>query len=138
MWSPRQESEDGERRRSLGQPEPKGRGDVGEQPAASGVGSAWDFDALDGGSAEPGGPTAPWGRCLGVGGGLMLALWTLERSLAPDFGEGLALRWLRSLADHPWRSGLALGLLALAVCPWRREVQEISSGALRGDPDVGA
>ena len=138
MRSRRQESEDGERRRSLWQPEPKGRGDLGEQPAASGVGLEWGSDALDGGSAEPGGPRAPWGRCLGVGGGLMLALWTLERSLAPDFGEGLALRWLRSMADHPWRSGLALGLLALAVCPWRREVQEISSGALRGDPDVGA
>lgn len=49
----------------------------------------------------------------------MAALWCLERSLTPEFGEGLALRWIRALADHPWRSGAALALLLAALGPWR-------------------
>jgi hypothetical protein len=35
----------------------------------------------------------------------------IDRLLAPGFGESLALRWLRSVADHPLRCALALGLL---------------------------
>jgi hypothetical protein len=32
----------------------------------------------------------------------------------PDFGEPLALRWLRSVAEHPIRATLALALLGVA------------------------
>ena len=32
-------------------------------------------------------------------------------------GEPLALRWTRLLAGHPWRSALALALLAWALGP---------------------
>jgi hypothetical protein len=46
-----------------------------------------------------------------------LAAWSLE-ARAPEDGEPLALRWLRSLADHPVRGplGLALATTAAAEC----------------------
>jgi hypothetical protein len=37
-----------------------------------------------------------------------------ERCTA-SYGEGVILRWMRVAADHPWRSGIALCLLIVAL-----------------------
>jgi hypothetical protein len=34
---------------------------------------------------------------------------------AASYGEGVILRWMRVVADHPWRSGIALALLIVAA-----------------------
>lgn len=40
----------------------------------------------------------------------------------PAETDPLFVRWLRILAAHPWRSALALGLLAWSLCAGRKSV----------------
>lgn len=90
--------------------------------------AGWGPDAR----ADAAGSGRPaWGRCGGVAAALVVVLWWLERSVAPQFDEGLALRWVRALADHPWRSGAALALLLVVLTPWR----PIGRGMERGDAE---
>jgi hypothetical protein len=59
---------------------------------------------------------------------LALSLLFLGASVAftelhpPLESDPLALRWLRMLSAHPWRSALALALLAWALCAGRKSV----------------
>jgi len=43
----------------------------------------------------------------------------LVAARAPAPGESLSLRWLRTCADHPLRTSLALLLVAAALTPRR-------------------
>ena len=75
-------------------------------------------------STEPGPPAAgglplwtPWVLAAGLEAALVFVL-DLD---TPGPGEGLSLRWLRSVAGHPVRSSLALGLGLWAFLePWLR------------------
>jgi hypothetical protein len=63
-----------------------------------------------------------------LGAALLLALaagW--DRARPPDFGEPLALRWARKVAEHPGRSAVAAACLVLA---WRA-----LGGAAPGAPE---
>ena len=62
--------------------------------------------------AAPGRPRwTPWGAAA-----LATAALTLALRLAPaQAGEGLPLRWLRMLAEHPLRATAALGLVLWAA-----------------------
>lgn len=48
------------------------------------------------------------------------ALVLVTELRVPRAGESLALRWARTAAAHPLRTGLALALLGLALSPARR------------------
>ena len=58
---------------------------------------------------------------LALGPACWAVLAQLVARIPPAPGEGWGLRWLRVLAEHPLRGGLALalGLLALASPPSR-------------------
>lgn len=56
-------------------------------------------------------------RCLALGFALALLAGWLGSWLPALPGEPALLRWLRTLAAHPVRGGLALTLLLLAVTP---------------------
>lgn len=49
------------------------------------------------------------------------ALRLVDGARIADEGEGLALRWVRALAEHPVRTPLALFVLAWACLPSGRE-----------------
>lgn len=53
--------------------------------------------------------------CLAIGFLLAWLVHAADGWFPPRAGEGLAVRWLRALAAHPVRGGLAIGLLALAA-----------------------
>jgi len=57
-------------------------------------------------------------RALGpplMAGALVLALQFVVGELVPRAGEPLLLRWARTAAAHPLRTGTALGLLLLSA-----------------------
>jgi hypothetical protein len=56
-------------------------------------------------------------------GGVQLVIALVCRWRAPSYDEGFMLRWLRIVAEHPWRSGLALILLVVALRPPALEAQ---------------
>jgi len=60
-----------------------------------------------------------------IAGALVLALQFVVGELVPRAGEPLVLRWARTAAEHPLRTGTALGLLLLAA---RRPIDGLRQG----------
>jgi hypothetical protein len=67
---------------------------------------------------------------------LLLALRGLDSGTRPRAGEPLALRWTRTASAHPWRTGLALVLLATALRPPRGspKPRNLSGSAKEAEP----
>ena len=64
------------------------------------------------------------GLPIWIGVGVAMAALILRDSIAVSPGEPAWLRWLRVLADHPIRAGLAASLLLLALSPTKPDVEE--------------
>jgi hypothetical protein len=62
------------------------------------------------------------GPCLLAALALVALVAAANRARPPAAGEPAALRWARTAASHPWRSGLAVFLLLRGVLPPRRPV----------------
>ena len=70
--------------------------------------------------------------CAALATGALL-FWTAVRP--PRAGEPLPLRWARTAASHPLRTGLALALLVLGLRPPRApdpSRRDAAQGAARG------
>jgi hypothetical protein len=67
-------------------------------------------------------------------------LLAIERTLPPAADQPLVLRWLRVLAEHPWRSPLALALVWASLLPLPRGSAPLpAAGEARGPaPGVGS
>jgi hypothetical protein len=61
---------------------------------------------------------------LWLGAAVAIAAVVVRGSLAVSPGEPGWLRWLRVLADHPIRAGIAASLLFIALSPPTSDVEE--------------
>lgn len=61
---------------------------------------------------------------IGVGVGVAIAIAIFRGSIAVAPGEPGWMRWLRVLADHPIRAGLAASLLLFAFSRSSADVEE--------------
>lgn len=68
--------------------------------------------------------TPPRRIAVAVGLTVALAATVVRDSIAVSPGEPGWLRWLRVLADHPIRAGVATSLLLLALSPSRSDGEE--------------